>query len=197
MQGGEKVDRREFVKRAGVGSVGLGALAASPAALAGRPGFPKGGGHQHFTLVALSGTTPSVIGGIQHMMVLEGAGTFKADSGHADGGGNFVHLNFAAPTAPGQPIASGKWEVTDLISYSTPVADYGRVRSSIVTVSVELHPDAGGTLAGTLVVICNVGFAGILTGQPEGFKLDLGSINFNAPFAGLTHISIPEGESSA
>jgi len=188
------VDRRDFVKRAGVGSIGLGALAASPAAFGGRPGFPKGGGHQHFTLVALSGTTPSVIGGIQHMLVLEGAGTFKASSAHADGGGNFVHVNFAAPA---QPIASGKWEVRDFISYSTPVADYGRVRASILTVSVELRPDAGGSLAGTLLVACNVGFAGILTGQPEGFKLDVGSLNFNAPFAGLTHISIPEGESSA
>src|SRR5918995_1736194 len=145
------MDRREFVKRAGVGSIGLGALAASPAALAGGPGFPKGGGHQHFTLVALSGTTPAVVDGIQHMMVLEGAGTFKASSGHADGGGNFVHLNFAAPTAPGQPIASGKWEVTDLISYSTPVGDYGRVRASIVTVSVQLHPDAGGSVSGSVV----------------------------------------------
>jgi hypothetical protein len=192
------MDRGEFVKRVGVGSIGLGALAAGPVALAARPGFPKGNGHQHFTLVALSGTTPSVIGGIQHMMVLEGAGTFKAGSGeHADGGGNFVHLNFAAPTAPGQPFASGEWEVNNFISYSTPVADYGRVRASIITVSVELHPDAGGSVAGTLLVACNVGFAGILTGQPEGFKLDLGSINFNAPFAGLTHISIPEGESSA
>jgi hypothetical protein len=191
------VDRREFVKRAGVGSIALGALAASPAALAGRPGFPKGDGHQHFTLVALSGTTPAVIAGIRHMMVLEGAGTFKASSGHADGGGNFVHLDFAAPTAPGQPIASGKWEVTDLISYSTPVGDYGRVRASIVTVSVQLHPDAGGSVAGTLLVACNVGFAGIIAAPFEGFQLDVGSVNFNAPFLGLTHISIPEGESSA
>src|SRR5918996_6076077 len=115
MQGGEKVDRREFVKRAGVGSIALGALAASPAALAGRPGFPKGDGHQHFTLVALSGTTPAVIEGIQHMMVLEGAGTFKASSGHADGGGNFVHLNGSAPLAG--PIAPGKWEGGDLVDY--------------------------------------------------------------------------------
>jgi hypothetical protein len=36
--------KREFIKRAGVGTVGLGALAASPPALAARPGFPKGTG---------------------------------------------------------------------------------------------------------------------------------------------------------
>ncbi|HUP53268.1 MAG TPA: hypothetical protein VM198_12375 [Longimicrobiales bacterium] len=189
------MDRREFVKRAGVGSVGLGALAASPVALAGRPGFPKGGGHQHFTLVALSRAAP-VGDGIDHMMILEGSGTFKASPGHADGGGNFIHFDFAAPGT--SPIASGKWEVTDFLSYSTPVGDYGRIRASIVTVRVELQPDAGGSLAGTLLVACNVGFVPLLTGQPEGFKLSVdGSLDFNAPFLGLTHIGIPEGESSA
>ncbi len=189
------MDRREFVKRAGVGSVGLGALAASPAALGGRPGFPKGGGHQHFTLVALTRAAP-VGDGIDHMMVLEGAGTFKASPGHADGGGNFVHFNWAAPGTT--PIASGKWEVTDFLTYSTPVADYGRVRASILTVRAQLEPDAGGSFPGTLLIACNVGFVPILTGQPEGFKLSLDAgLNFNAPFTGLTHISIPEGESSA
>ena len=189
------MDRREFVKRAGVGSVGLGTLAVSPAALAAQPGFPKGGGHQHFTVVALSRAAP-VGDGIDHVMILEGAGTFNASPGHADGGGNFVHFNFAAPGT--SPIASGKWEVSDFLGYSTPVGDYGRIRASILTVRVELNPDAGGSFAGTLLVACNVGFVPLLTGQPEGFKLSLdGSLDFNAPFLGLTHISIPEGESSA
>lgn len=189
------MDRREFVKRAGVGSVGLGALVASPAALAGRPGFPKGNGHQHFTLVALS-RTAAPVDGVDHMMVLEGAGSFKADVGpHADGGGNFVHLDFAAPLAG--PIASGKWQVNDLLGYSTPVGDYGRIRASVVTVAVTLRPDAGGSLDGVLEVTCNVGFAGLFTGNPEGFKLSVGGLDFDTAFAGLTHISIPEGASSA
>jgi hypothetical protein len=44
-----------------------------------------------------------------------------------------------------------------------------------------------------------LGFAGLLTGQPEGFRLNLpgAGINFDTPLVGLTHISIPEGESSA
>jgi hypothetical protein len=44
-----------------------------------------------------------------------------------------------------------------------------------------------------------VGFAGLLTGQPEGYRLNLpgAGINFDTPLVGLTHISIPEGESSA
>ena len=188
------MDRREFVKRAGVGSVGLGALAVSPAALAGGPGFPKGDGHQHFTLVSLSRAAAG--DRIDHVMILEGTGTFKASPGHADGGGNFVHFDFAAPGT--SPIASGKWRVTDFVSYSTPVGDYGRIRASIITVRVDLEPDAGGSFAGTLLVACNVGFVPLLTGQPEGFKLSIdGGLDFNTPFLGLTHISIPEGESSA
>jgi hypothetical protein len=188
------MDRREFIKRAGVGSIGLGALAASPPALAGRPGFPKGNGHQHFTLVALS-RTPAPVGGINHWMVLEGAGTFKPKVRRADGGGNFVHLNGDAPLAG--PIASGKWEVTRLADYGSLVGRYGRVQASVLTLGVELHPDAGGTVAGTLIVTCNVGFANLLTGRPEGFELSIPGLTFSTPITGLTHISIPEGESSA
>ncbi len=191
------MDRRELIKRAGIGSIGVGTLAVTPAALA---GYRKGDGHQHFSLVCLSRT--SAAEAIDHMMVLEGAGAFKAKVRHADpeGGGNFVHFNWAAPLAG--PIASGKWNVTGFVSYTAgnpPFGDYGRVRASILVVTVALRPDAGGTLTGTLLIACNVGFANIQTGQPEGFKLNIpaAGLNFDSPFTGLTHISIPEGASSA
>jgi hypothetical protein len=191
------MDRREFVKRAGVGSIGLGTLAVTPAALA---GFRKGDGHQHFSLVAIS--TTSAAEATNHAMVLEGAGSFNVKTKHVDhqGGGNFVHIeNF--PTGLPGPLASGTWDVTGFVSYvrTTPVSDYGRIRSSILVVTVVLRPDAGGSLEGTLEVICNVGPAGISTGQPEGFRLNLpaAGFNFDTPNTGLTHISIPEGASSA
>lgn len=193
------MDRRQFVKHAGVGSLGLGALAASPTALA---GFRKGNGHQHFSLVALSGTSVAE-SGEDHVLVLEGAGSFKAKNRQVDreGGGNFVHVRFTPAFPMGQQIvASGKWEVSRFVSYTRGgLPDYGRVRPSILVVTVELQPDAGGSLAGTLQVICNVGFAGISTGQPEGYRLNIpaAGINFDTPLVGLTHISIPEGESSA
>jgi hypothetical protein len=192
------MDRRQFVKHAGIGSLGLGALAASPVGLA---GLRKGDGHQHFSLVCLSGTSAAEAG-FDHVLVLEGAGSFKAKNGQVDreGGGNFVHVRFTPAFPMGQQlVASGKWEVTGFVSYTSTLPDYGRVRPSILVVTVELRPDAGGSLEGTLQVICNVGFAGLLTGQPEGFRLNLpgAGINFDTPLMGLTHISIPEGESSA
>jgi hypothetical protein len=192
------MDRRQFVKHAGIGSLGLGALAVTPTALA---GFRKGDGHQHFSLVAISGTSVAE-SGFDHALVLEGAGSFKAKNGQVDreGGGNFVHVRFAPAFPMGQQIvASGKWEVTGFVSYTSNLPDYGRVRPSILTVTVELHPDAGGSLAGTLEITCNVGFAGLLTGEDEGFKLNIpaAGINFDTQLVGLTHISIPEGESSA
>lgn len=192
------MDRRQFVKHAGIGSLGLGALTVTPTALA---GYRKGDGHQHFSLVAVSGTSAAETG-FDHVLVLEGAGSFKAKNGQVDheGGGNFVHVRFAPAFPMGQQlVASGKWEVTGFVSYTSTLPDYGRVRPSIIVVTVDLRPDAGGSLAGTLQIICNVGFAGLLTGQPEGFRLDLpaAGINFDTPLVGLTHISIPEGESSA
>ncbi len=190
------MDRREFVKRAGIGSIGVSALTVTPAALA---GIRKGDGHQHFSLVSLSSTSASE--DTNHVMILEGAGSFKAKPGVVDrqGGGNFVHVeDFPSPGS--EPFASGKWNVTGFVSYNAgdpPFGDYGRIRASILVVTVRLRPDAGGSLAGTLLIACNVGFANILTGQPEGFKLNVPGFNFDTPFLGLTHISIPEGASSA
>jgi hypothetical protein len=191
------MDRRQFVKHAGIGTLGLGALAASPVALA---GYRKGDGHQHFSLVSISGTSAAEAG-FDHVLVLEGAASFKANPGQVDreGGGNFVHIKFTPAFPMGQELlASGKWEPTGFVSYTSTLPDYGRVRPSVIVVTVVLNPDGGGSLEGTLLVACNVGFAGLLTGQPEGFKLNLPGLglNFDNPLVGLTHISIPEGESS-
>jgi hypothetical protein len=192
------MDRRQFVKHAGIGTLGLGALAASPVAVA---GYRKGDGHQHFSLVSLSGTSAAEVGS-DNVMLLEGAASFKAKTGQVDreGGGNFNHIRFTPAFPAGQQLlASGTWEPTGFVSYTSTLPDYGRVRPSIVVVTVALHPDGGGSFEGTLLVACNVGFAGLLTGQPEGFQLNLPSLglNFDNPLVGLTHISIPEGESSA
>ena len=193
------MDRRQLVKRAGIGTLGLGALAASPVALA---GARKGDGHQHFSLVSLSGTSAAEAG-FDNVMLLEGLASFKAKNGQVDreGGGNFNHIRFTPAFPMGQQLlASGTWEPTGFVSYDRRgLPDYGRVRPSVIVVTVVLNPDAGGSLEGTLLVACNVGFAGLLTGEPEGFKLNLPGLglNFDTPLAGLTHISIPEGESSA
>ena len=192
------MDRRQFVKGAGIGALGLGALAASPVAFA---GYRKGDGHQHFSLVSLSGTSAAEVGS-DNVMLLEGAASFKAKTGQVDreGGGNFNHITFTPAWPMGQQLlASGTWEPTGFVSYTSTLPDYGRVRPSIVVVTVALRPDGGGSFEGTLLVACNVGFAGLLTGEPEGFKLNLPGLglNFDNPLVGLTHISIPEGESSA
>jgi hypothetical protein len=192
------MDRRQFVKHAGIGTLGLGALAASPVAVA---GYRKGDGHQHFSLVSLSGTSAAEVES-DNVMLLEGAASFKAKTGQVDreGGGNFNHIRFTPAFPAGQQLlASGTWEPTGFVSYTSTLPDYGRVRPSIVVVTVALHPDGGGSFEGTLLVACNVGFAGLLTGQPEGFQLNLPGrgLNFDTPLVGLTHIGIHEGESSA
>jgi len=192
------MDRRQFVKHTGLGTLGLGALAVTPTAVA---GYRKGNGHQHFSLVSLSGTSAAEEGS-DDVMLLEGAASFKAKSGQVDreGGGNFNHIRFTPAFPAGQQLlASGTWEPTGFVSYTSTLPDYGRVRPSVIVVTVVLNPDGGGSFDGTLLVACNVGFAGLLTGQPEGFKLNLPGLglNFDNPLVGLTHISIPEGESSA
>jgi hypothetical protein len=192
------MDRRQFVKHAGIGTLGLGALAASPVAVA---GYRKGDGHQHFSLVSLSGTSAAEVES-DNVMLLEGAASFKAKTGQVDreGGGNFNHIRFTpADPARQHHHPSPTSEPTAYVSHTITQPDYGLLLPRIFVVTVALHPDGGGSFEGTLLVACNVGFAGLLTGQPEGFKLNLPGrgLNFDTPLVGLTHISIPEGESSA
>jgi hypothetical protein len=192
------MDRRQFVKRAGIGTVGLGALVASPSAVG---AHRKGDGHQHFTLVSISRT--SAVESLDHALILEGVGSFKAKTGHADrnGGGNFVHVTFSPVFPMGQSlVASGTWHVNDFVSYTdVGLPSYGRIQPSIIVVTVVLRPDAGGSFDGTLLVACNVGFVPLNTGEPEGFQLNIPGLgfDFDTPIVGLTHISIPEGDSSA
>jgi len=192
----KKVDRKQLVKVGAGGALALGVLGAgvSPAAAGGVPGM--GDGHQFWALVAFS--KGDTIGDVDHRIGLNGCGTLKPSVGHAGGGGGFFHVDWQPPTT--SVIAYGTWEVKRFLDYIDGFGDFAVVRASILEVAIELNRQfpSPAKIPATLRVICNVGPAGISTGEPEGFVLTIPSATPPSPFVplvpvalGLTVISTP------
>ncbi len=189
------MNRREFLKSAGIGSATLASLSGIQveSALAGQDE------RRHYTFVAIS--EADTVDGVIHRMAMEGAGKFNVTGGTVKGGGSFVHFDNAPPN-PKPIIAFGTWKARDILSYTPldPPGVYGRIEASILEILADLFPEGAGVVKDvTLRLICNIGVAGLMTGEPEGFKLTIpgapfGSFDPLVPAVGLTHISIEQSD---
>jgi len=193
------VDRREFLKRAGVGSAAL----VSIPALAGTA-QATGALQRRYGAVAFS--QGPLIGAVQHRIAVNAAGFFIPEAGVVlpNGGGTFVHFD-NAPPVPKPIFAFGKWRPTSFVSYELgpPFGTWGTVQASVLEMKVTLFaefPVGAPPIGATLKLICNIGPAGIMTGQPEGFVLTVPASPFgplmfvpDVPAAGITTISVPGG----
>jgi hypothetical protein len=175
------MERKEFLKRAGLGSAALASFPAlTEAALA-----QGGRGRRRFHFVALSGVAPTLTGG--DGIVMAGRGTFTRSE--AEGLGDFVH--FDGTKIPSTDfIATGKWTVGRLLSFEQ-VGAWGTLVAGIAEFRIRLRPCEGPSRRATLKVVCNIGPAGIITDpfQQEGFTLTLpGGVTFSpfTPNIGLT-----------
>jgi len=110
-----------------------------------------------------------------------GCGSVSADE--VSGGGTFLHFDDAT-AVPKTILGTGTWRPRRLVDFDI-VGTYGQLVAGIMEADIRLRPVAGGSIAATLKVFCNIGAAGLNTGQPEGFNLDVGGLSFT-PLAGLT-----------
>jgi hypothetical protein len=171
------MDRREFLKKAGV----------APVALASVPLFAESAqaraGGKNFRFVAFSDA--ATVDGVDHRIAMHGNG--KITRREVEGAGSFVHFDNASPV-PQTILATGTWTPRRVLSW-TQIGTYGRFIAGIAEMVVRLiprfPPDAPEIRNATLKVVCNIGFAGILTGQPEGFVLTIPGAPFG-PFEPLT-----------
>jgi hypothetical protein len=166
------IERRELLKRAGVGSAALAAFPALPGVT--WASDDDDGGRRRFYFQAASGQAATISGG--ESILMSGCGSFGARS--VRGGGEFVHFDGTKIPSP-EFIATGSWRATRFVSFRE-VGTWGVGVAGILEMEIKLLPCDGPVVRGaTLVVVCNIGVAGLVTGQPEGFVLTVPGL---APF---------------
>lgn len=191
------MERRAFLKKAGLGSIALGSASglASMLAIPASASDRKKGNRQS-TFVAVS--QAQTVGGVQHRVAMNGKVRFSPEKQRVSGGGSFVHFNNAPPGTPKPILASGLWEAEEFISWDHNVGTYDHINASILQLGITLLPDGGVATEAVLRLICNIGPAGLSTGEEEGFVLTIPGALFGpfrplVPPLGLTHISTADG----
>ncbi len=164
--------RRDFLKKAGVGSVAM----ASLASLAGTLSAPtRARAHSDATTVtnwifaAFSGA--AAIGSVAHRAAMEGHG-FVKDS-ELEGVGSYTLFDNNS-TVPKTIFSAGTWEAKSLNSL-TLVGTWGAFEAGIVDIQINLIQiiPSSAKIAAQLVVPCNIPAGGLFTGQAEGFFLTI------------------------
>ncbi len=184
------MDRRNFIKTAGAGALGVASLSWLAAA---KDVFAASGNQHVYVFVSFS-QVPAAINGVLHRVGMQGAGTFDPAARWVKGGGSFVHFDQNA-SLPKPLIATGFWEPTDFVSYDTRgLGSYGTIQPGILTMKIDLQPIGGAVHHDvTLELVCNVGAVPLLTGEEEGWNMEVpGFATFHPlnPPLGITHLSI-------
>jgi hypothetical protein len=178
------MDRETLLKRAGVGA---GALAL-PAAFGAQAAFAlPPNGQRFYAAVAFSQGSPS--GDVANpRMALNICGNFKPDAGWIKGGGSWILLDWSPP-ALAEFVSTGLWQPRELVNYRTGFGPpVGLIQASLVDLRADFEGLADDV---PMRLICNIGPAGILTGEPEGWKATIPPYGQFVPIGiGITHTSV-------
>jgi hypothetical protein len=183
---GRRIERRELLKRAGIGSA---ALAAFPALGGAAWASDADDGGMRFYFQAVSGQAATIGGG--ESILMSGCGSFSDRA--VRGGGEFVHFDGTKIPSP-DFIATGSWRATRFVSFQE-IGTFGVGVAGILEIEIKLVPCDGPVITGaSLVVVCNIGPAGLTTGRPEGYVLTVPGMTPFSPFhpeLGLTFFTRP------
>ncbi len=173
------INRRAFLARAGAGSMlaGLPGLIGAQAAFADDDDDERRGDRRVFVYVAYS-QAPTTSAGVQPRIGMQG------------GGGSYVLFDQATPV-PKKLLAFGDWRARRVLAYDTKgLGSYGTIQPAILTLRADFDNLVEGA---TLELICNVGPAGLATGEEEGWVLEdtpYGTFMPLSPVIGITHLSV-------
>jgi len=164
-----RMGRRQFLVRAGLTSIATATLLEASTATA-----VAAGPRVSFRLVSNSRT--STVGGIRHLAQLNGEGII-VDS-EVVGGGTFNHVLDTSPV-PKTILASGTWKARRLLEFHL-IGTYGAIAAGMTTLEIDLVPRGEPVRVAVLEVVCNLGAAGLFTGEEEGFVLSIPGTPFTS-----------------
>lgn len=168
------MNRREFLKKAGVGSLAVASFPALAEALA---GIDKASAHglrrTEFFFVTVSFAAPP------DAIILNGAGWFSSHFVHGEG--SFTHFRTEG-SPPLLIVGTGTWRAHRLLSFTpTSPPSFGSHVGGVLEMLVKLFPAGGPPISGvTMKVVCNIPPGGMSTGQDEGVTLTVPGAPFGA-----------------
>jgi hypothetical protein len=177
------MNRRGFLRKAGLGAIALGSVPVLAETLATRA-FADEETTTGFIFAAVS-IAPTIDGAV-HTLVMDGAGTITPSN--VEGGGAFNHVNNASTAALPRPFfAQGTWKAKRLVSFDNR-GQYGLFTAGVLTMDVELTRELPSRLVlpASLQIVCNIPFVPIRTGKPEGFSLTIDGLAFLPSGMGIT-----------
>ena len=181
------MDRRAFLRRAGLGALAAGSIPALAPVFTGSAFADAGRTNFHFDCQV----NGPLAGNVQHFLAMAGCGSFN--DAQVEGGGGFLHIDFNSPV-PKTIIGSGSWKARRLVSFQPFGKPYGVFQAGIAHLDIHLVRVVPSRLVvpATLRIVCNIGPAGptSITGLPESIVLHVDGITFDQPVAGLTVFTI-------
>src|SRR5712692_8155205 len=150
--------RRDFFKKAAVGSAALAslpALAQRALARTARGEDDERGTNFHFDCQVKG----PLAGRVQHFLAMAGCGSFNDEE--VEGGGGFLHIDFNSPV-PKTIFASGSWKARRLLSFQPFGDPYGIFQAGIAHLEIDLVRVVPSRLVvpASLRIVCNIGPAG-------------------------------------
>jgi hypothetical protein len=181
------MERREFLKRAGVGSAAIASVPTLETLLASAAWANDGGGGNGFFFQVVSKSTTTT-----DLMIISGCGRITA--GDVTGRGSFNHFTPAA-TTPFPIVATGHWRAKELLHF-TQIGTYGTLIAGIAEWTAVFHvlSPSRAKIPVTMEVVCNIGPAGLVNpGEEEGVVVTGGPQTFvqQVPPVGLTIFTAP------
>jgi hypothetical protein len=180
------MNRRRFLKSLGIGSalltvlttLGISASVASPPvrfrSVPSRRAAPAPESSRRVGFRFVSNSRTAKVGGVRYLAQFNGDG--KITDSEVEGGGHFNVIVDTSPV-PKTIVASGTWKAKSLKSF-TLIGTYGAVAAGILEMKIDLVPDEGSVVEGTLRVACDIAAAGLDSGEEEGFVLDVPGTQF-------------------
>ena len=169
-----KLDRRELLRKVGLGSIALASLPALANAMA-KP--VEAAGQTNFDFVTLNKRV-----GQSEFILLNGSGRFNGSE--VVGGGSFTWG--VGPFGVGPLVASGTWKAGRLLKFS-PGGTFGVDQGGILDLEIRFVQDSpsSAVIPATLKVVC--GLNANTGGLPEGVILTLANgTKFEAIDVGIT-----------
>jgi hypothetical protein len=158
------VDRRTFLKHAGMGTI---VLAGAPV-LAGVGATPAMADEENGTGFFFSALDTA--GGPADSLLMWGCGHFDENERHITGNGEFVHYDGTSTAIPKPIKATGLWKPRHPVSFHS-IGSFGTNNAGIMVADVILFKQAPAPeehIVATLTVVCNIPQAALSTGPGRG-----------------------------